>query len=212
VIADHDPLFRDTLSLILEAEPDIAVLASEADGESAVATVTALKPDILLTDVLLPRLSWLHVAISYRSAATRPVLMCADFNHRQVLEAMYRGSLGAWMKDQPGLLAECVRCVASGGYWIRNHEALDVSSMIREIEDEVPNSSVSLTSREEQVVRFTLSGMTDRDIGERLNIREETVKRHLARMSDKLGISNRSELVRFVVEQRVKSSAQGGNH
>lgn len=210
VIADQDPMVRGLLAQRLNAEGDFAVLSVEADAENAIAAVTAVKPDILLTDILLPKVSWLHVAVSYRSVSTRPVLMCASFDHKQVLEELYRGSLGVWMKEDMGLLAECLRCVASGGYWNRTHEVFEIGSMIREVEREARDGSVRLTAREQEVMLLTSSGMTVHEISTRLKMREETVKRHLTNMSEKLGISSSSELARFVRESGLGSIAQGG--
>jgi len=154
VIADHDPLVRSALTHLLEAEPDFTVLAAEPNGECAVASVTALKPDILLADVLLPSVSWLHVAVSYRSVTTRPVLMCTRFDHRLVLEGMYRGVLGVWMKEHLSLLSRCLRCVATGGYWDCTHEVADIALMIRRIEDEAPERAFRLAARQQQAVRL----------------------------------------------------------
>jgi len=210
VIADQDPMLRDVLSLVLRDQPDFAVLASDSSAEGAIASVTTRKPDILLVDILLPGMSCLHVAASYRSVSTRPMLMCAKLDYKLVLEGLYRGSLGVWMKEDLNLLAESLRCVASGGYWNRTQEVLDLGSLIRAIEDEAPKRKVRLTAREKEVVLLTSRGMTDRDIGERLNMREQTVKRHLFNMLDKLGISNRSELARFVLERGLNSAIQGG--
>lgn len=210
VIADDDPIVRRVLTQELEAQPDFAVLASEPDGERAVATVARLKPDILLVDLFLPKVSWVHVSISYRSPSTRPVIMCSTFEQRSVLDALERGALGVWMKQHLDILAECLRCVASGGCWSRTHEAQNIRAMVWEIEAETPYRVCRLTPREQEIVLLTSSGMTNRDIGKRLDIKEKTVNRHLANMFGKLGMSDCAELTRFVLEQGLISNARGG--
>jgi DNA-binding NarL/FixJ family response regulator len=201
VIADQDPIFRRGLTQMLEAEADFAVLSSQPDAQRAVAAVTDLKPDILLIDLLLPKVSSVHIAVSYKSASTRSVLMCSSFRHREILESLYRGALGVWMKDRPDLLGECLRSVASGSCWHCTREVLSVGSMIREIEGEASHTAFRLTPREQEVVLLTSFGMTNRDIGERLHIKENTVKRHMTNLFEKLGMSNRFELTRFVLEK-----------
>ena len=206
VIADDDPIVRRVIAQALEVEPDFAVLASEPNSERAAATVAELKPDILLADLCLPKVSWLHVAVSYRSVSTRPVLMCSTFEHQRILDALYRGAIGVWMKEHLNLLPQCLRCVASGGYWNRTHESADIGTMVQEIENDASYRVFRLTPREQEVVLLTASGMTNRDIGERLDIKEKTVKRHLTSMFDKLGMSNRVELTRFVLEHGLIST------
>jgi len=209
VIADDDPIVRRALTQVLESEPDFAVVASEPNGERVIAAVTALKPDILLVDLFLPKIS-VYAAVSFRSVSTRPVLMCSTFEHRSVLGALYRGALGVWMKGHLELLPECLRCVASGGVWNCTHEARNIRSMVQEIEADASRGVFRLTSREQEVVLLTSSGMTDRDIGDRLNIKEKTVKRHLANMFGKLGMSNRAELTRFALEHGLISTSGDG--
>jgi DNA-binding NarL/FixJ family response regulator len=210
VIADDDPIVRRVLTQVLEAEPGFAVLASEPDSERAVDTVTKLKPDILLVDLFLPKVASVHVAVSYRSASTRPVIMCSTFEQRSVLDALERGAVGVWMKEDLDNLAECLRCVASGSYWNRTHESPDIVSMFREVEAATSQSVSRLTSREQEVVLLTSSGMTTREIGERLDIQKTTVQRHLTNMFDKLGMRNRGELTRFVLEHGLISPPLGG--
>jgi DNA-binding NarL/FixJ family response regulator len=211
VIADDDPIVRHVLTQALEAESGFTVLASEPDSERTVAQVTRLKPDILLVDLFLPKVSSVYVAVSYRSASTRPVIMCSTFEQRSVLDALERGAVGVWMKEHLDILAECLRCVASGRNWNRTHASPDITSMFREIESATPRRVLRLTSREQEVVLLTSSGMTNREIAEHLDIKQTTVQRHLTNMFDKLGMRNRGKLARFVLDHGLISPPPGGN-
>jgi DNA-binding NarL/FixJ family response regulator len=200
VIVDEDRNFRRGLAERLEADWGFAVLAVEADAQRAIAVVKELKPDLLLTDLRLPDVFSMLIAASYKSPCTRPMLMCSAFLHREILEGLYRGALGVWMKDRPELMEEALSCVASGGCWLRNREVQNVTSLIREIESDSAYSCCRLTPREQDVVLLTAFGLTNRDIGARLNIKENTVKRHMTNMFEKFGASSRTELTRLILE------------
>jgi DNA-binding NarL/FixJ family response regulator len=206
IIADGDPDFRRGLAETLDADPGFVVLSVQPDAQRTIAAVKELKPDLLLTDLLLPGVSSVLIAVSYKSPCTRPVLMCSAFMHHDILEGLYRGALGVWMKDRPDLMEESLRCVASGGCWLRNHEVHNITSVVREIESDSSYTAFHLTPREQEVVLLTSFGMTNRDIGTQLNMKENTVKRHMTNMLKKLGASNRLELTRFVLERGLISA------
>ena len=211
VIADDDPIVRRVLTQVLKAEPDFAVLASEPDSERTVAQVTKLKPDILLIDLFLPKVSSVYVAVSYRSVSTRPVIMCSTFEQQSVLDSLERGAVGVWMKERLDILAECLRCVASGSYWNCTHESSDIAAIFREVQSTASRSVPHLTSREQEVVLLTSSGMTNREIAEHLEIKQTTVQRHLTNMFDKLGVRKRGKLASYVLDHGLISPAPSGH-
>ncbi len=212
VIAEGDSLFREQLTQSLQAQPDFMVVSSESDMKRAITSIAATSPDIVLIDSSFPSSSVLQmVAIAYGYLQARPVLMCSTFDKRVVGGALFLGACGVWMKQDLNLLAECLRSVAAGGYWNCTHESQAREVLLREMDSmQVSTPSLSnLTSREQEVILLTASGMTNRHIGERLQIAERTVKRHLSNIFEKLGMTNRVELTLFAMEHRLISSKSG---
>jgi DNA-binding NarL/FixJ family response regulator len=209
VIAEGDSLFRERLTQSLQAEPDLMVVSSESDMKRAITSVAATSPDIVLIDSSFPTSSVLQmVAIAYGYLQTRPVLMCSTFDRRVVSGALFLGACGVWMKQDFKLLPKCLRSVADGSYWNCTHETQAREVLLREMDSiqvSTPSRS-NLTSREQEVISLTASGMTNRHIGERLQITEPTVKRHLSNIFEKLGMTNRVELTLFAMEHRLISS------
>ena len=209
VIADDHALVREGLRSLLETERDIAVVGEAADGLDAIARAQALKPDVLLLDLAMPRMSGLEVlrALAESGSHLKVVLLTAAIEQEETVQALKYGVRGVLLKDAPTpLLFKCVRTVAGGGFWVGHERIADLMQTLRQIERPPAGEgrpASRLTARELQVIAAIVDGETNKDIGRRCGLSEQTVKNHLSNIFDKLGVSTRLELALYAVHHRL---------
>jgi len=211
VISDDHAIFREGVRKLLEAQPELRVVGEAADGEETVRIVRQLNPNILLLDLSLPRLTGLEALreLSTLGLQTRTIVLTADIEREQIVEALQLGAHGVVLKHSSlELLLKCIRCVNVGQYWVGQESVLDLIHAVRQMnpsQQSTPGSKrdFGLTSRERQVIALVGAGYTNKDLGRKLGISENTAKHHLTNIFDKLGVSNRLELVLFAVDHRL---------
>ena len=207
VISDDHALFREGLRKLLEAEPGIAIVGEAVDGEETVKVVRLLKPHVLLLDLSLPKLSGLEVLaeLSKLELQTRTIMLTAAIEREQVVEALQLGVRGIVLKHSAlQLLLKSIRCVNEGQYWVGQEGVSDLIHALRRMKPsrgvaEAPRS-FGLSSREMEVIALIVAGYTNKDLARELGISENTAKHHLTNIFDKLGVSNRLELVLYAVD------------
>ena len=205
-------MFREGLRKLLEAEPGLRIVGEAADGEETIRLVRELNPQVLLLDLSLPKANGLEVLREQGKLGTktRTILLTAAIEGEQIVEALQLGAHGIVLKHSAlQLLLKSIRCVNDGQYWIGQE---GVSDLIQALRRTIPTPSVSvsglsqdfgLTPRERQVIALVGAGYTNKDLARELGISENTAKHHLTNVFDKLGVSNRLELVLFAVEHRL---------
>ncbi|OKJ17156.1 response regulator [Kitasatospora sp. CB01950] len=211
VIADDQELVRAGFGMILDAQPDIEVVAEAGDGQQAIDAVRAHDPDVLLLDVRMPVMDGLEAA--RRVCAELPrckVIMLTTFDvDDYVFDALYAGASGFLLKDvRRDDLAHAVRVVNSG-------EALLAPSVTRRVIGEVTARKAggapavsrplrrlleSLTARELETLRLVARGMSNAEIAGELVVSEHTVKTHVSNLLQKLGLRDRVHAVVFAYE------------
>ena len=205
LVVDDQALVRAGFRMILEAEPDLAVVGEAADGIEAVAAVPRLTPDVVLMDVRMPNLDGIAAArrILEGETATK-VLMLTTFDMDEyVYEALRVGASGFLLKDvPPERLVAGIRAVASG-------EALFAPSVTRRLIEayvrrqparELPRGVEELTAREREVLVLLARGRSNAEIAEALVVSEATVKTHVAHVLGKLELRDRVQAVVFAYE------------
>lgn len=208
LIIDELQIFRDGLRLLLASDARLQVVADAAGEHAATALIRDLRPHILLLGSLpsdsgpLDMLSRLAAA----DLSVRTILLVKSINAPEIVTAFQLGARGVVPRDSPAAaLFESIDAVSAGVYWI-GHERVDadVPSMIRRLEHE-RNDAVrfGLTGREVEVVRGIVTGESTHQIAVRLRITDNTVKRHLVNVFNKVGASNRVELALFAVYHRL---------
>jgi DNA-binding NarL/FixJ family response regulator len=191
VIVDALALSRDALRVVLAAEGGLSVVGAACDGAEAVGFVCAHRPHVLLLDVAMPRVGGLdalrHVMASGTSVPT--VILADAMTGIEVVDALTLGARGVLLKDAfPPVLYECVRAVADGAYWIGNERVRDGVDALRRVREEaLPASAGARTPRELQVIAAIMDGATNREIGLRLNVSVDTVKRLLREVFGQVG-------------------------
>jgi DNA-binding NarL/FixJ family response regulator len=206
LIADDQDLVREGLRMMLGAEPDIEVVAEAATGRQALDGARAHDPDVLLMDVRMPELDGIEATARLTGAGGRArILMLTTFDlDEYVYRAMKAGASGFLLKDASrDQLAAAVRTVAAG-------DALLAPAITRRlIEDfcrrpppsagELP-AAQQLSPRELEVLRLLAQGRSNAEIATELFLSEATVKSHVARILNKLGLRDRVQAVVLAYE------------
>jgi len=197
LIADDQALVRGGFRLIIEAQPDIEVVAEAADGREALRLARELDPDVVLMDIRMPEMDGLEALRQLATADSQPhVLMLTTFDlDEYVYRAMKLGAAGFLLKTvRPEQLADAVRTVAAG-------DALLAPAITRRLIEEFvrrpppgqerPPELAELTERELGVLRLIARGLSNAEIGASLHLGESTVKTHVTHILMKLGLRDR---------------------
>lgn len=205
VVADDETLFRSGLTMIIDSEPNLTVVAEAADGREAVDAVRAHRPDVVLMDIQMPRLDGIAAtaAIVNLNLPTRVLVLTTFGRDELVYEALRAGASGYLLKTlPPARLIEAVKSVADG-------DALLAPTLTRRlIEDWVrrprPNAHdarlAGLTDREHEVLVLIGHGLSNKEIATELNLSESTVKTHVTRVLAKTGSRDRVQAVVLAYE------------
>jgi len=210
VVADDHPVVRFGVRNMLMSEPGFEVVGEAEDGDDAITQTLELEPDILLLDLLMPRLPGLEAvrAIMTRSPRVKIVLLTSTITQQQIIEALQIGARGIVLKDAvAGDLSQALRAVLGGDYWIGGER---VANLVKALQGLMAQAAVApdrktygLTPRELEVVACIVEGCSNRDIAKQFSISEETVKRHLSNVFDKTGVSTRLELALFTIAHKL---------
>jgi two-component system, NarL family, nitrate/nitrite response regulator NarL len=212
VLADDHPVVRLGMRNVLEAEPGIQVVAEACDGQVALEATRTFHPDILVLDLAMPRLSGLQVLreMARLQLSIRTVLLTGTLERQVLVEAIELGARGVVLKDSaPQDIRQAVRTVFSGHVWFSD---VVVNGVVRILQ--APGAPAAergnpfgLTAREREIISAIVEGCTNKDVGAKLLIAEDTVKRHVTNIFNKLGMSTRVELAMFAVSHGLVSAA-----
>jgi DNA-binding NarL/FixJ family response regulator len=203
LLADDHGLVRAGLRRVLEAEPDLTVVAEAADGAEAVELARTSVPDLAVLDVSMPRMTGLQAAreISRRAPAMRILMLSMHDNEQYFFSALQAGASGYVLKSAADEdLVAAIRAAMRGEPFLYAGVA---STLVRDFLDRLrrgermPNAV--LTQREEEVVKLIAEGHSSKEIAATLVISVKTVERHRANILAKLGMRDRTELTRYAI-------------
>ncbi|MEV6177401.1 response regulator [Streptomyces sp. NPDC052016] len=203
VVADDQELVRSGFSMILEAQPDIEVVAEAGDGQQAVAAVERHTPDVALLDIRMPVVDGLEAARRICARSTCRVVMLTTFDlDEYVYEALYAGASGFLLKDvRRDDLVHAVRVVAAGDSLLAPAVTRRlVADIVRRRREEAaaevtPQRLDVLTAREVETLRMLARGLSNAEIATTLFVSEHTVKTHVSNVLSKLGLRDRVQAV-----------------
>ena len=198
LVADDHAVVRAGIVALLAGEHGIEVIGEAADGEQAVQLALALRPDVVVMDVRMPGLTGdaATARIRERTDDVRVLVLTTYESDASILSAIEAGASGYLVKAAPAEeLVAGVRSVAAGEVALSPAIAAQLVARVRE-----PAPPV-LTPRETEVLRLVAEGLSNREIGARLFVGEATVKTHLLRAFEKLGVNDRTRAVTLAMER-----------
>lgn len=200
VIADDHAILRAGLKQLLVATQEIDVIAEANNGFEALQYARTLDFDVLLLDLSMPGKSGIELIKQVKSEHPKLRILILSMHEEQqyAIRAIKAGASGYLTKDSaPTQLVSALRKVASGGAFISPEVAEQLALGAMPQTESLPHTLLS--DREYQVFRLLVSGATVSTIGEQLNLSVKTVSTHKARLMQKMGINNSSELVRYAM-------------
>jgi two-component system, NarL family, response regulator DesR len=193
ILAEDQALVRGALSALLELEGDIEVIFQAGDGFEALEKTRELQPDVVLTDIEMPKMTGLELALEIKkqNLKTKVVIVTTFARAGYLRRALEAGATGYLLKDAPAAdLADAVRRVHAGARAIDPTLALEAWS-----------EADPLTDRERQVLRFAAEGQSSLEIAGSLKLSEGTIRNYLSEAIAKLGANNRVEAARIAREK-----------
>ena len=202
LVADDHGIVRSGIKLLLERQSDLEVVAEASDGVEAVERALAVRPDLCILDVGMPRLTGLQAAREIRAHLpdARVLILSMHDDEHYLFEALKAGASGYVLKREADQdLVGAIRAVGNGDAFLTNAAE---RSIIREWMDDGRNGPViPLTPREEEVVKLIAEAFTNAQIAQILHLAEKTVESHRANVLRKLGMRDRVELVRYAIKR-----------
>jgi DNA-binding NarL/FixJ family response regulator len=199
VIADDHPIWRDAVERDLAAA-GLEVVGVAGDGEKAIRVCTAVTPDVLVCDLQMPGRNGVEVTAAVVPLGVRVLVLSASGEQADVLDAVKAGATGYLLKSASSTeLIEAVHKTAVGEAVFTSGLAGLVLGEYRRTSSDA--SAPRLTERETEVLRLVAKGMTAKQVAERLSLSHRTVENHVQNTLTKLQLHNRSQLVRYALEQ-----------
>jgi DNA-binding NarL/FixJ family response regulator len=199
VIADDQELVRTGLRMIVASEPDLQVVGEAADGSEAADKARLLRPDVVLMDIRMPGIDGIAATrhILGRSDPTRVIVLTTFGADEYVFEALAAGASGFLLKDGPAdELLRAIRTVATGESLLAPSVTTSViNRFVKHPRTRAYPGAEELTSRELEVWRLLARGLSNAEIAMELILGDATIKTHVARVLQKLGLRDRTQAV-----------------
>jgi len=208
VLADDHPLLRQGLRLVIDAEPDLEVAGESASGEEAIRLVAATRPDVLLLDITMPGGGGIGALEPCRAACagTRVLMLTMHEDAEYLRVALASGAAGFLLKSAVGsVLLAAIRAVHRGRTYV---DPVLAGAALRGVlgapgRNARQGPAALLSPREVEVLGQLALGYTNQEIAARLSVGVKSVETYRARLSEKLGLSGRAELVRYAMENGI---------
>jgi DNA-binding NarL/FixJ family response regulator len=202
LIADDHPIVRSGLRRVLDAQPDLHVVADAVDGAEAVEKALAEDVDLAILDVSMPRMTGIQAAteLSKRKPEVRLLMLSMYDSEQYLFEALRAGASGYVLKSgaDEDIVAACRAAMRGESFLYPSAVNTLVRDYIDRGEQEQPDI---LTGRELEVLKLIAEAQTSKEIAEQLVISVKTVERHRQNILDKLGLRDRVELTRYAIRR-----------
>jgi DNA-binding NarL/FixJ family response regulator len=193
LLVDDHSVVREGLRMFLRRDPELDVVGEAANGAEAVEMARALRPDVVLMDLVMPVMDGIAATAALRDElpATEVVALTSVIESESVVSAMKAGAIGYLLKDtQAPELRRAIKAAAAGEVQLSAQASAYLRQHMR-----FPDTHQPLTERETQVLHLLAQGLSNKDIARALQVVEDTVKTHVAHILEKLGVQSRTQAV-----------------
>jgi two-component system response regulator NreC len=210
LLADDHVTVRHGLKLLIEAQPDMKVIAEASDGAAAIQQTLELKPDVVVMDISMPGMNGLVATRSLKQK--RPdvaIITLTRHGDDAYLQELLRAGVSGYVLKQsaPAELLQAIRVAATGGQYLDSSLTARVTAGFLGREGrKVGKTGATISDRESEVLRLIASGYSNKEIAGRLALSVKTVEAHKANAMRKLGLSGRIDIVRYAILQGWMSS------
>ncbi len=197
VVADDHPVVREGLIAIINAQPDMLVVAAAENGVEAVEAYRLNRPDVLLLDLVMPKMSGQdaigEIRKTFRDA--RIIVMTSFHGEEDIYRALHGGARAYLQKESPTkVLLETIRAVHAG-------ERKIPSEIAERLAARIPSSD--LTTRESDVLKLIVNGLSNKEIAAQLHTTEGTIKGYVSNVLIKLGVSDRTQAATAALQRGI---------
>ncbi len=203
LVADDHPVVREGMTAMFSNIPDLEMVGAAEDGLQAVEMAAALEPDVILLDLVMPRMDGLEAirVIKDENPEAKILVVTSFTEDDKVFPAIKSGALGYLLKDAPPeVLLQSIRDVYQGEVTLH-------PTIARKLIDEInhpaplPPTKTPLTERELGVLRLVAQGLTDQEIARQLSITIRTVRFHVSNILSKLHLANRTQAALYALQE-----------
>jgi NarL family two-component system response regulator LiaR len=207
LVVDDHAVVREGLCALIEEWSEFEVVGQAGDGDQAVLLARALRPDVILMDLVMSRKDGVAAIeeIKEEDPDARILVLTSFSEDRKAFEAVKAGALGYMLKDSSSdELIQAIRDVFRGELSLQPSLALRV---IRELSrpSSLPPAEQPLTEREVEVLKLVAQGLSNQEIGDRLSITERTVRSHVSNFLEKLHLANRTQAALYALRKGLAS-------
>ncbi len=207
LVVDDHTVVREGLCALIEEWSEFEVVGQAGDGDQAVRQARALRPDVILMDLVMPRKDGVAAIgeIKEEDPGARILVLTSFSEDKKAFEAVKAGALGYLLKDSTSdEVIQAIRDVYRGELSLQPSLALRV---IRELgrSSSLPPAEQPLTDREVEVLQLVAQGLSNQEIGDRLSITERTVRSHVSSFLEKLHLANRTQAALYALREGLAS-------
>ena len=205
LIADDHAIVRDGLQQLIKSQSDLETAGEAEDGQQALERAKALRPDVILLDIAMPRLSGIEVIGLIREAVptSQVVVLSMHAKETYVQQALAAGALGYVLKASPSRdILDAIRAAYRGEYFLSSRLQAEVIGKYLHSQQSAPSlrSYDLLSEREQQVFRLVAQGRSTSQIANILCVSPKTVEKHRASLMNKLDVHDRLDLLKYAIK------------
>jgi DNA-binding NarL/FixJ family response regulator len=204
LLADDHVTVRHGLKLLIDSQADMQVVSEASDGQAAVESAIALKPDVIVMDISMPGMNGLAATrvLKEKQPAVAIVTLTRHGDDAYIQELLRAGVSGYVLKQSaPTELLQAIRAAAAGGQYLDSALTARVTARLLGRGDKVHQPSGTLSEREAAVLRLIAAGYSNKEIAGQLSLSVKTVEAHKANAMRKLGLSGRIDIMKYAILQ-----------